>query len=227
MCNVHLARFCGYPSRCWPLHHLSAKLALDEIVCHITVLTIYDKTQIGQLAHHWIRNVPSYPLVFVTKLYHTQEQGYINQVEHSGRKTGDNTEFSFSVLAATVTRIGGGRTAARQPACLWRAQRFRPIGCFSDCYKDECIKESGIVWIIAHSWQNWNSMQGYSFRTYSTSKLTGVPNFSSPFLNPRPTWGGGGYSKPPSRFLAIFSKPMQVSPPNLQYPLSQQFNTLY
>ena len=117
MCNVHLARFCGYPGRCWPLHHLSAKLALDEIVCHITVLTISDKTQIGQLAHHWIRNVPSYPLVFVAKLYHTQEQGYINQVEHSGRQTGDNTEFSFSVLAAAVTRILAGRTAVRQPAC--------------------------------------------------------------------------------------------------------------
>ena len=34
---------------------------------------------------------------------------------------------------------------------------------------------------------------------------------------------GGGGSKPPSRFLAISSKPMQVSPPNLHYPLSQHF----
>ena len=42
--------------------------------------------------------------------------------------------------------------------------------------------------------------------------------------NPRPT--GGGYFEPPSRFLAISSKPMQVSPPNLQYPLSQHFYTL-
>ena len=44
-------------------------------------------------------------------------------------------------------------------------------------------------------------------------------------INPRPT-GGGGYFEPPSRFLAISSKPMHVSPPNLQYPLSQQFYTL-
>ena len=38
--------------------------------------------------------------------------------------------------------------------------------------------------------------------------------------------GGGGLFRAPSRFLAISSKPMQVSPPNLQYPLSQQFYTL-
>ena len=31
-------------------------------------------TQIGQLAHHWIWNVLVYPLVFVAKLYHTQER---------------------------------------------------------------------------------------------------------------------------------------------------------
>ena len=37
---------------------------------------------------------------------------------------------------------------------------------------------------------------------------------------------GGGYFEPPSGFLAISSKPMQVSQPNLQYPLSQQFYTL-
>ena len=37
---------------------------------------------------------------------------------------------------------------------------------------------------------------------------------------------GGGLFRAPSRFLAISSKPMQVSPPNLQYPLSQQFYTL-
>ena len=38
--------------------------------------------------------------------------------------------------------------------------------------------------------------------------------------------GGGAISSPPSGFLAISSKPMQVSPLNLQYPLSQQFYTL-
>ena len=38
--------------------------------------------------------------------------------------------------------------------------------------------------------------------------------------------GEGGYFEPPSRFLAISSKPMQVSPPNVQYPLSLQFYTL-
>ena len=43
-------------------------------------------------------------------------------------------------------------------------------------------------------------------------------------INPRPT-GGRGYFEPPSRFLAISSTPMQVSPPNLQYPPSQQFYT--
>ena len=37
---------------------------------------------------------------------------------------------------------------------------------------------------------------------------------------------GGYFEPPPSRFLAISSKQMQVSPPNLQYPLSQQFYTL-
>ena len=46
-------------------------------------------------------------------------------------------------------------------------------------------------------------------------------------VNPRPHWGGGGaISSLPSRFLAISSKPMPVSPPNLQYPLSQHFYTL-
>ena len=45
------------------------------------------------------------------------------------------------------------------------------------------------------------------------------------FVNPRPT-GGGAISSPPSRFLAISSKPMQVSPPNLQYPLFQHCYTL-
>ena len=38
--------------------------------------------------------------------------------------------------------------------------------------------------------------------------------------------GGGAISSPPSRFLAISSEPLQVSPPNLQYPLSQHFYTL-
>ena len=33
----------------------------------------------------------------------TSKLGYINHVEHSGRKTGDNTEFSCSVPAAAVT----------------------------------------------------------------------------------------------------------------------------
>ena len=46
------------------------------------------------------------------------------------------------------------------------------------------------------------------------------------FSLPAPTGGGGGYFEPPSRFLTISSKPMQVSPPNLQYPLSQHFYTL-
>ena len=31
-------------------------------------------THIVQLAHHWIRNVPSYPLVSVAQLYHTHER---------------------------------------------------------------------------------------------------------------------------------------------------------
>ena len=44
-------------------------------------------------------------------------------------------------------------------------------------------------------------------------------------LNPRPT-GGLFRAPPPSRFLAISSKPMQISPPNMQYPFSQQFYTL-
>ena len=42
----------------------------------------------------------------------------------------------------------------------------------------------------------------------------------------RSSLGGGGLFRAPSRFLAISSKPMQLSPPNLQYPLSQQFYTL-
>ena len=45
-------------------------------------------------------------------------------------------------------------------------------------------------------------------------------------LTRAPLGGGGGYFEPPSRFLAISSKPMQVSPPNLQYPLSLQLYTL-
>ena len=36
-------------------------------------------------------------------------------------------------------------------------------------------------------------------------------------INPRPT-GGGGYFEPPSRFLAISSKPMQVSQAKLAVP---------
>ena len=45
-------------------------------------------------------------------------------------------------------------------------------------------------------------------------------------VNPRPTGGGLFRAPPPSGFLEISSKPMQVSPPNLQYPLSQHFYTL-
>ena len=52
-----------------------------------------------------------------------------------------------------------------------------------------------------------------------------VARFWRQLINPRPT-GGGAISSPPSGFLAISSKPMQVSPPNLQYPLSQHFYTL-
>ena len=48
----------------------------------------------------------------------------------------------------------------------------------------------------------------------------------SRFINPRLTGGGLFRAPPPSRFLAISSKPMQVSPPNLQYLLSQHFYTL-
>ena len=36
----------------------------------------------------------------------------------------------------------------------------------------------------------------------------------------------GGVFRAPSSFLAISSKPMQISPPNLHNPLSQQFYTL-
>ena len=43
---------------------------------------------------------------------------------------------------------------------------------------------------------------------------------------PRAPLGGGGYFESPSRFLAISSKPMQISPPNLQYSLSQHFYIL-
>ena len=42
----------------------------------------------------------------------------------------------------------------------------------------------------------------------------------------RPPLGGGLFRATPSRFLAISSKPMQVSPPNLQYPLSYHSYTL-
>ena len=41
-----------------------------------------------------------------------------------------------------------------------------------------------------------------------------------------PLGGGGAISSPPSSFLAISSKPMQVSPQNLQCPLSQHFYAL-
>ena len=47
-----------------------------------------------------------------------------------------------------------------------------------------------------------------------------------PIVNPAPHWGRGAISSPLSRFLEISSKPLQVSPPNLQYPLSQHFYTL-
>ena len=36
--------------------------------------------------------------------------------------------------------------------------------------------------------------------------------FGATNFNLRPTGGGGAISSPPSRFLAISSKPMQVSP---------------
>ena len=47
-----------------------------------------------------------------------------------------------------------------------------------------------------------------------------------PSMLTRAPLGGGYFEPPPSRFLAISSKPLQVSPPNLQYPLSQHFYTL-
>ena len=48
-------------------------------------------------------------------------------------------------------------------------------------------------------------------------------NRDTEIINPRPT---GGLFRSPSRFLAISSEPMQVSSPNLQYPLSQHFYIL-
>ena len=47
------------------------------------------------------------------------------------------------------------------------------------------------------------------------------PSASLVIINP--PWG---LFRAPSRFLMISSKPMQLSSPNLQYPLSQQFCTL-
>ena len=43
--------------------------------------------------------------------------------------------------------------------------------------------------------------------------------FTEIYYLTRAPLGGGGYFEPPSRFLAISSKTMQVSSPNLQYPL--------
>ena len=56
------------------------------------------------------------------------------------------------------------------------------------------------------------------------SSLFPVP-VESNNVNPRPT-GGGAISSPPSGILAISSKPMQISPPYLQYPLSQHFYSI-
>ena len=57
-------------------------------------------------------------------------------------------------------------------------------------------------------------------RSIRAASATALP------LTRAPLGGGLFRAPPPSGFLAISSKPMQVSPPNLQYPLSQQFYTL-
>ena len=51
--------------------------------------------------------------------------------------------------------------------------------------------------------------------------LTPRTSYKDQLFLTRAPLGGGAISSPLSRFLAISSKPMQVSPPNLQYPLSQ------
>ena len=52
--------------------------ALTKLTSQKTEHFLFDLTwkvtQIGQLAHHLIRNVPGYPLIFVAKFYHTQER---------------------------------------------------------------------------------------------------------------------------------------------------------
>ena len=67
-------------------------------------------------------------------------------------------------------------------------------------------------------------------RKIFTKNMRGVQNLLPPpfpvRVLTRAPLGGGAISSPPSRFLAISSKPMQVSAPNLQYPLSQQLYTL-
>ena len=84
-----------------------------------------------------------------------------------------------------------------------------------DWEDDSCVQSSR-----KQDWRTEAHQLTVSLFTHTTTSTT-----KTVAINPRPT-GGGGYFEPPSRFLAISSKPLQVSPPNLQYPLSQHFYTL-
>ena len=114
----------------------------------------------------------------------------------------------------------------RYPKTRWRYApplAKKPQG----CTPPPCAGEG----ITSHGW-------GISARAHVQTSLLYLRNGSADWVQfwcvsweswtrclTRAPLGGGAISSSP-RFLAISSKPMQVSSPNLQYPLSQQFYTL-
>ena len=144
-------------------------------------------------------------------------------------------------IGPVVWEISGGPFAPppQQDVLLTRPQRGEgyctrsPVvnGKYKILICSETLKTQDLKFLIfARPWKPRTLKFGYVVKPWKSRtqnlKILMSRTFKSldptPF-NPRPL---GGYFEPPSRFLAISSKLMQVSPPNLQYPLSQHFYTV-
>ena len=105
-----------------------------------------------------------------------------------------------------------GRSAVGAVACSW-VSPLEGCGTVRGRNATGASSQQGVRG-GAKQWQSRKFRFGLRKGEYYLNSLTRAP------------LGGGAISSPPSGFLAISSKSIQVSPPNLQYPLSQQFYTL-
>ena len=129
--------------------------------------------------------------------------------------TSHSTGLQASLSPGTAAEVALVKPEDRWRASVWDARRPVPAWSCSDTVTAETGGTREVSRGFVIGWCQL-ALQVIGYVTIEVWML----------FNPRPTGGGGYFEPPPSRFLAISSKPMQVSPPNLQYPLSQHFYTL-